>query len=102
MQEAHNLLKFLGFISLIKEDLPNSRSRKIKYSVVLSGGIQANNWFKLIGSKNSKHITKYQIWKEFGFCPPKTTLKERMQMLKKEISPYSYYAGVSERSNELR
>jgi len=53
--------------------------------------IQVNKWFDMISSKNPKHLTKYQVWKEFGFCPPHTTLDQRKQILKKEISPYSFY-----------
>ena len=44
---------------------------------------------KFVNEKNPKHITRYLMWKKFGFCPPYTTLEERKQMLKKEVSPYS-------------
>ncbi len=101
MLEINDLLRNFGFKTLIRQTLKQDGIRKPDTKVVLSGGIQVNRWFELIGSKNPKHISKYQIWKKFGFCPPKTTLAERMQMLKKELSPYSYYAGVSERSNEF-
>ena len=54
------------------------------------------NWFeKTVIPQNPKHITKYLIWKKFGFCPTNTTLEERRKILKGEINPYSYYKGGS-------
>lgn len=61
------------------------------YCARIDGNIHIERWFKLIGSKNPKHITKFQIWKKFGFCPPYTTLEERKKILKGEINPNSYY-----------
>lgn len=40
-----------------------------------------NRWLTEIGFKSSKHLTKIEIWKRFGFCPPNTTLAERRQIL---------------------
>ena len=60
------------------------------------------NWFDNLKPSNPKHVTKYLIWKKFGFCPPKTTLKQRKDILKNTLNPYKLYAGVSERSNEKR
>lgn len=49
-------------------------------------------WFEELRlSSNPKHITKYQIWKKFSFCPPKTTLNERKEILNNSLDPYSYY-----------
>ena len=89
IKEIYYLLISLGFKCTLKEDKKLKNRWNNLYSIKISGGIQANRWFEIIGSKNPKHITKYKIWKEFGFCPPYTTLEERKQILKKEISPYS-------------
>jgi len=37
-----------------------------------------------IGFNNPVHITKYQIWKKFGFCPPNTNLQHRIRILDDE------------------
>lgn len=89
MKEIYEILKEFGFKPGIR--VQTKYNWKPLYIVKLAGGIQTKKWFELIDSKNPKHITKYLIWQKFGFCPPNTTLKERKQILKNEVSPYSYY-----------
>ena len=100
MKEIYELIKIMGFKCMLREEKRRAGWRNT-HLVKIAGGIQVNKWFDLIGSKNPKHITKYLIWKEFGFCPPYTNLEQRKQILKKDLSPYSFYAGVPERSNGL-
>ena len=61
-----------------------------------------NRWFNELKPANPKHLTKYKIWKKFGFCPPRTSIQERKDILKNTLDPYKLYAGVPERSNGLR
>lgn len=91
MYDIYESLKSLGYKVLIYSYKPSKGGKRNSYTVKISGGIQVNKWMKEIGSKNPKHITKYSIWKTFGFCPPYTSLELRKKMLKKEISPYSCY-----------
>ncbi len=90
MEEIYYLLKELGFKCLISKDKKRGNWKTL-YKVKISGGIETNKWFEKIGSKNPKHFTKYLVWKEFGFCPPYTTLDERIKILKKGVPPYNYY-----------
>ena len=54
-------------------------------------------YFDIIGSNNPKHITKFKIWKQFGFCPPHTNLEQRKEILdNKNVYDPSKYAGVAE------
>ncbi|MBI2106952.1 hypothetical protein HYT57_03130 [Candidatus Woesearchaeota archaeon] len=48
-------------------------------------------WFNEIGFNSSKHLTKYDIWKRFGFCPPYTNILERQKILDETIDVNSYY-----------
>lgn len=91
MHEIYELLKSFNFKCTIRLKQPHGYGDKPTYEVKVAGGIQVNKWFEEIDSKNPKHITKYLMWGKFGFCPPYTKLNERMKMLKKEVSPYSYY-----------
>lgn len=91
MEEIYSYLKNLGYKSLLKSRVPKRNGRKKSYTIVLSGGIQVSKWMNEIGSKNPKHLTKYNVWKDNGFCPPKTSINERKKILKKELSPYIYY-----------
>lgn len=59
----------------------------------LNGLSNLNLWFKEIGFNSSKHLTKYEIWKRFGFCPPNTNIIERRNILKGKININSYYQG---------
>ena len=70
---------------------------KIFHYIDINGKNQLKMWIKLIGFNNPKHFTKYQIWKKFGFCPPKTTIIERQKILKGEIDPYIYYGSIAKR-----
>lgn len=90
------ILDRLGIKYVLTEKEPNMNggfNRKRAYGVKICGGIQVNKWFNEIGSKSHKHLTKYEVWRRFGFCPPYTTLEERRKMLKNEVSPYNYYSG---------
>ncbi|MBI2632165.1 hypothetical protein HYW75_04120 [Candidatus Pacearchaeota archaeon] len=70
-----------------KDGIKHQNSHNIRFD----GSIQVNKWFKEIGSNSQKHITKYLVWKKFGFCPPRTRLTDRKKMLKNDLSPYTYY-----------
>ena len=48
-------------------------------------------WFKEIRPSNPKHITKYLVCKKYGFCPANTTIKQRKEILKKRLNPYTLY-----------
>lgn len=68
--------------------------RRNSYTIRIDGSIQVNKWFREVGSKSKKHVTKYLVWKKFGFCPPKTTLNDRKKMLKNKLNPHNYYMQV--------
>ena len=91
ISEIYEYLKSIRFKCLFRTENKERYGWNNLHTIVISGGIQVNRWMNEIGSNNPKHITKYQLWKEYGFCPPFTSLEERKQMLKKEISPNSYY-----------
>jgi hypothetical protein len=50
-----------------------------------------NRWWKIVGSNNPAHKTRYKIWKKYGFVPPRTNLNERIRILKRLINPESFY-----------
>lgn len=52
---------------------------------------QVIKWFDVIGSSNPRHQTKYEVWKKFGFLPPRTSIIERKAMLCGQLDPYSWY-----------
>lgn len=88
--ETNKLLNKLKIKNFVKYHKSKDKNWRDSYHIVVDGGINVKKWFEIIGSKNPKHITKYQIWKKFGFCPPKTTIIQRKEILKNKISPYFY------------
>ena len=65
---------------------PRLRSVKSRYMskasyLYLSGKKQLLKWIDEISFSNPKHLTKYYVWKRIGYCPPGTTLRERLQIL---------------------
>lgn len=50
--------------------------------VRINGKAMLERWMEKIGSRNIKHLTRYLVWKKEGVCPPKTTVIERMLILK--------------------
>lgn len=72
----------------------NQPNRAIQYKIVIRGIERTGKWMKLIGFNNPAQFTKYLIWKRFGFCPARTTIKQRKLILKNKISPKSFYEDM--------
>lgn len=83
IMQCSTKLKELGFNISVSFDLVQRKnSGRFKTNrLVISGVKNMEKWWNLIGSRNIKHITKYLIWKKFGYCPPYTTLYERQKIL---------------------
>lgn len=83
----------LGFKLSFTPNFPKKRYNKYYTSnqIDIGGKKQLELWIKLIGFNSRKHLTKYLVWKKYGFCPPNTTLPEREAILKNEINLFSYY-----------
>lgn len=89
--EVNKLLNKLKIKNFIKYQKSKNKLWKDSYYIMVDAGINVKRWFDIIGSKNPKHITKFDIWKKFGFCPPRTTLEQRKKILKNRLNPYSLY-----------
>ena len=47
----------------------------VAYSICVEGCARVEKWIDLIGFKNPVYLTKYKIWKRYGFVPPNTSIK---------------------------
>ena len=103
--QSRNLIKIskdfldcLGIPVCAIYNLKSLRNDKIniRHQIDINGKNNINTWFKVIGFNSSKHLTKYEIWKKFGFCPPNTNIVERRKILKGEIDINSYYGPVAQ------
>lgn len=73
--------------SWIGPDAKSPRRPNILWGMFVSGAKNLKRFETNIGFRNIKHLTKIEIWKEFGFCPPYTSLKQRLSILNGRISP---------------
>jgi hypothetical protein len=67
------------------------RARRPKASFYLSGWKGINAWLDRFGLANPKHLSKLLIAEKYGFCPPQTSLEERLAIIAGEIDPRSFY-----------
>jgi hypothetical protein len=86
------ILTDLGFKVVTLERMGRRYEKFHQTNVInINGRKNLKLWMKLIGFNNPKHVTKYLIWKKFGFCPTKTTMLERKRILSRNLDPYSFY-----------
>ena len=70
---------------------PRFKDKTTQFSVTASGKKNLQKWFHLIGSRNPSYLSRYAIYKKFGFCPPYTNYDERRRILLGKIDPRDYY-----------
>lgn len=59
------------------------------HKIVISGIKGLDQWMNLVGMKNDVKLSRYLVWRKFGFCPPNLTLQQRQSILKGSLDPYS-------------
>lgn len=78
-------LKNLGLSVKTKFDVKRIRKGKenTEHVLKLYGRKNLEIWMKIIGFWNPKHLTKYLAWKYLNFSKNRTTINQRILMLKK-------------------
>jgi len=66
----------------------NNLKENIRYSLIFYGVNKLNRFFKIVGSKNMVKLSRYLIWKKFGFCSTNLTLQQRKGILSGKLNPY--------------
>ncbi len=87
MLEMSTLLENFKLSYFLQKLRPIGKQKSVVYRLCIYYK-NVNKWFDLIGSHNPKHLTKYQIYRLFGACPPHTTLALRKRILKENLDPY--------------
>ena len=105
IKEINKSLLGLGIRNLIIKPYKQKNNGWEDLNKIQIDGPNVVTYFELIGSKNQKHNTKFEIWRKFGFCPPYTSLEQRKNILDGNLDPHSFYisdnpplknAGMSE------
>ncbi|MBI2547581.1 MAG: hypothetical protein HYW23_04010 [Candidatus Aenigmarchaeota archaeon] len=85
VRQCSKILKSLGITStkILDSKEYDKRTDKfyIKNYLFIHGKKNLKKWMESIGFHNPVHFTKYDIWKKFGFCPPRTKLQQRIDTL---------------------
>lgn len=103
MEQVYWILRSLDFSPRWGKPSKQKTNEEFMYSIVLDTVSDTRKWIEEIGFKNQKHLTKMRLWNKFGFCPPHTTLNQRMKILKGELNPLSFYSNCEQlRLNEVR
>ena len=93
--DVNVILKALGFETSVKYDMSfyDKRTRLFytRSYAELNGVDNLNLWIDNIGFNSEKHITKYKIWKKYGFCPANTNINQRLGLLDGKIEILSFY-----------
>lgn len=96
------ILEFLNFRFVMRErkgGFKCNRNNSSSYYIEINSIKDVHRFFNEVKPNNYKHITKYLIWKKFGFCPPSTDINTRKDILKNRINPFNLYAEVAKWSN---
>jgi len=95
IEQVYNMLLSLGFYPRIQKPVRQRKNEYVMHSVIMDTRKDVNKWTREIGFRSIKHRSKVLIWKKFGFCPPKTTLYERLKILNGKINPLVCYSDTS-------
>lgn len=74
--EVERMLDGLGFRTSIGKSVES-------WVLRINGREMLILWMRVIGSANLKHTSKYLVWRKSGYCPPATTVPERLGLLNK-------------------
>ena len=92
IQDVYTLMRSLGFkTELIKPYEKKKVNERTLFRIRIGNKRDIAKWISEIGFRNPKHSTKVELWKIYGFCPPKTTLSERRQILAGKLEIHSFY-----------
>ncbi len=81
--DVFNILTSMGIKSFMykREMETNFKKDHIIYCLDINGNKNLELWMEKIGFNNKKHLSKIEVWRELGYCPPHTTYKERLKIL---------------------
>ncbi|MFH1587654.1 MAG: LAGLIDADG family homing endonuclease [Candidatus Diapherotrites archaeon] len=89
IDQTASILKKMGFKPIKRVEIRKEKNKQ--YALKIIGYKQLEKWMDKISFRNPKHMTKYLVWKKFGFCPPHTTIQERKLILENKLDPNSFY-----------
>lgn len=84
-EEVSFMLKELGINNFVSIYSPRKLNENTTYKIIINGVKRVNLWMNLIGSKNPVKLSRYLVWKKFGFCPTNLSLQQREDILNNKL-----------------
>jgi len=81
-EQLKEMCSNFGIKVMDKKPYKGRKDKNTMYELVIYRKSDIDRWIKEVGFSNSKHKTKIMVWNKLGFCPPKTTIYERKEILK--------------------
>jgi intein/homing endonuclease len=94
VEQMRDLLEYFGFsVIFYPTSYLDKRSNRISkgYKIELAGKKNLAKYTKLIDFRNPRHLTKVEIWKKYGFYPPRLNYKQRKDVLSGTLNIKSVY-----------
>ena len=79
------ILNFLEIRSFLYSYKPKNPRDSYVYCVIVNGVVELEKWMMIIGTKNPVKLSRYLVWKKFGYCPTKLTLRQREELLNEKL-----------------
>ena len=89
VKDLQLIFEDMGFRTVVRLNIPFHNHAHYCHSVSLPGYENFMSWFKIIGSNNPKHITKYLLWNYMKVCPSSTT-PQRLKLIKLICAPHYF------------
>ena len=104
VEDCKKLIKLFDIKANIYSRITIFNGKKfVQYTISVYGKKNLDKWIVNIGFSNEKNITKVKLWKKQGFCPTKTTVSERRELLnmlsENSILPRQKTASVGHQSS---
>ena len=63
------------------------------HAIEIRGPARIEGYMNNVGFNNPAQHSKYLVWKKFGFCPVRSSIKQRKLILQNNLNPYSFYSN---------
>ncbi len=81
-EQVFNMLIKLSLHPRMKKPYKGKKDKNYVYTILIYRIRDIGYFVKNIGFKNPKHYSKWKVYKKYGYCPPKTKIEERKNLLK--------------------
>lgn len=80
-KNLNEILEELDFNIFFYKYKPKKQTESLKYAFNINGNENLNRWMSQVGIANCSKVSRYLVWKKQGFCQPRSTYKERLNIL---------------------